>query len=124
MVTLWTTNEIAPVAIAGLQDPQLSSRPSLFYEEISRRSYNASTATIEEIDADPPTPPADLSFWVEGAVKEEVVADRPVLSQVPHSTPAVGSNEGGGQSTPATAPQSFGPPGLAAKDDKEEIVVE
>ena len=98
--------------------------PQLFYEEISRRSYNASTATIEEIDADPPTPPADLSFWVEGAVKEEVVADRPVLSQVPHSTPAVGSNEGGGQSTPATAPQSFGPPGLAAKDDKEEIVVE
>ena len=58
--------------------------PQLFYEEISRRSYNASTATIEEIDADPPTPPADLSFWVEGAVKEEVVADRPVLSQVPH----------------------------------------
>ena len=98
--------------------------PQLFYEEISRRSYNASTATIEEIDADPPTPPADLSFWVEGAVKEEVVADRPVLSQVPHSTPAVGSNEGGGQSTPASAPQSFGPPGLAAKDDKEEIVVE
>ena len=45
--------------------------PKLFHEEISRRSYNFSTATIEEVDADPPTPPEDWPAWVEENVVED-----------------------------------------------------
>ena len=57
-------------------------------------------------------------------MKEEVEAARPVLSQVPHSTPAVGSSVASEQVTPTTAPQSFGPSAQAATEDKAEILVE
>ena len=98
--------------------------PKLFHEEISRRSYNFSTATIEEVDADPPTPPEDWPAWVKENVVEDAVADRPALSKVPHSTPAVGSTECSDQAAPTTAPQSFGPPAQTGQNAEAEVTVE
>ena len=98
--------------------------PKLFHEEISRRSYNFSTATIEEVDADPPTPPEDWPAWVEENVVEDAVADRPALSKVPHSAPAVGSTECSDQAAPTTAPQSFGPPAQTGQKVEAEVTVE
>ena len=133
MVTLWMQNEIVLAAIAGLQDPQLSSRPSCFTRRFPgdrtmslrrRRSYNVSTATIEEVDAELITPPEDWAAWGKENVVEDAVADRPALSKVPHSTPAVGSTECSDQAAPTTAPQSFGPSAQTGQDVEAEVTVE
>ena len=98
--------------------------PQLFHEEISRRSYNVSTATIEEVDAELLTPPEDWAAWGKENVVEDAVADRPALSKVPHSAPAVGSTECSDQAAPTTAPQSFGPSAQTGQDVEAEVTVE
>ena len=74
--------------------------PSVFAEEISRRTYNRSTCTIEEVDAS--TPRAARSA---GPVK--------VPMSQPTSSGAVSSGEGPQQdltlASPSTAPAALGP---------------
>ena len=77
--------------------------PQLFAEEMSRRTYNQTTATIEEVDA--PFPPEDLRIGAGGRL------ERSPSRAAAQPAPAVAAAAEEDPLTPRSKPESFAPPG-------------
>ena len=94
---LRTQLEMQPVSIEDSQDLPLP--PSVFAQEMARRSYNQTTATIEEIT--PSTPRGSAA-----------PAKVPMSTPDPTFSVAAGSSStvtAAAPASPRSAPQSFGP---------------
>ena len=80
--------------------------PQLFAEEMSRRTYNQTTAKIEEVEV--PFPPDDLRIGAGGRLERSPAraADQPTPAVAPEEVEKTAA-----PSTPRAKPESFAPPG-------------